>query len=48
MHPFLVIESCSSKGQDLLILVIDSTYAILVIGVTFGACQCVVEARMRS
>jgi hypothetical protein len=48
MHPFLVIESCSSKGQDLLILVIDSTYAILVIGVTFGACQCVVEARRRS
>jgi hypothetical protein len=39
-----VIGSCSSEGQDLLLLVIDSTWAILVNGVTLRACQDVMEA----
>ena len=33
MHPLLVIDSCSSEGTSLLLLVIGSTYAILVIEV---------------
>jgi hypothetical protein len=48
VHHFLVIGSCSSEGQDLLLLVIGSTLVILVIRVTFRACQGVVEVRRRS